>query len=91
MSVGAHPSGDGDLEPSEVLDAGSDGFRADQLERHVGYTADIDLYGGMKLCGVIIAVSTTSLIIESWDSNFHTTNGELSTLAINSVTRISLF
>jgi hypothetical protein len=73
-----------------MLEAGTEGFRADQLERHVGYVADIDLHGGTKLCGVIVAVSTTSLIIERWDSTIHATNGELSTHAIDSVARISL-
>jgi hypothetical protein len=78
------------LEPVEVLDAGTDGFRADQLERHVGYVADIDLHNGTKICAVIVAVSGTSLIIEGWDSTIHATDGELSTLAVDSVTRMSL-
>jgi hypothetical protein len=88
--VRAHSSKDEIIEPVEVLEVGTGGFRADELERHVGYAADIDLHNGTKLCGVILAVSATSLIIEAWDSAIHFTNGELSRVAINSVTRISL-
>jgi|SRR5580704_9617439 hypothetical protein len=88
--LGAHPNRDEGLEPIEVLNAGTEGLRADQIEPHVGYAADIDLHGGTKLCGVIVAVSTTSLIIERWDSVIHATNGELSTVAIDSVARISI-
>lgn len=85
-----HPNSGEGLEPTELLEAGAEGFKADQLERHVGYVADIDLRSGTNLCGVIVAVSPTSLIIECWDSAIHATNGELSTLAIDSVRRISL-
>jgi hypothetical protein len=88
--VGGHWNRDEGREPIEVVEAGTDGFRADQLESHVGYAADIDLRSGAKLCGVIVAVSATSLIIEPWDSTIHATNGELLTLAIDSVTRISI-
>lgn len=88
--VGGNSSRDEDREPLEVLEAGTDGFRADQLERHVGYVTDIDLHNGAKLCGVIVAVSASSLIIEDWDSMVHATNGDLSTLAFESMTRISI-
>jgi hypothetical protein len=88
--VGAHPSRDEHLEPVEVFEGGADGFRASQFEPHVGYAADIDLHGGTKVCGVIVAVSPTSLIIELWDSTLHATDGELSTLAIDSVARITI-
>ena len=88
--VRGHPSRDEGFEPPEVLEAGTDGFRADELKRHVGFAAEIDLHGGSKLCGVIVAVSATSLIIEHWDSRIHATNGGLSTLAIDSVERISI-
>jgi hypothetical protein len=88
--VGAQPSRDGDPESIEVFEAGADGFRSDQLETYVGYLADIDLHTGMKLCGVIVAVSATSLIIEGWDSTIHATNGELSTLSIDSAARIRI-
>ena len=77
-------------EPPEVLESGTDGFGMEQLERHVGYAADIDLEGGTKFCGVIVAVSTTALIIEGWDSTINATNGELSTLASDSILRISI-
>jgi hypothetical protein len=73
-----------------VIEAGADGFRTDQLESHVGYAADIDFHSGAKLCGVIVAVTPTSLIIEGWDSMIHATDGDLSTCATDSVTRISI-
>jgi hypothetical protein len=88
--VGEHSSAHEGREAAEVLEAGTAGFTADQIEPHVGYAADIDLHSGTKLCAVIVAVSATSLIIEGWDSTIQYTNGELSTLAINSVARIGI-
>ena len=88
--MGAHSSGDDSLEPTEVLEAGAAGFTPDQLEPHVGYVADIDLHDESKISGLILAVSSTSLIIEGWDSVVHATSGDLSTLAIEDVVRISI-
>jgi hypothetical protein len=81
-------SGDEGPEATEVLEAGTEGFTLAQLERHVGFVAGLDLISGKKLCGVIVAVSATSLMIEGWDSTIHATNGNLETVAIDSVRRI---
>ena len=88
--MGAQSTGDECLEPAEVLEAGAAGFTADQLEPHVDYVADIYLQNESKISGLIVAVSSTSLIIEDWDSMLHRTNGDLSTLAIKDVARISI-
>jgi hypothetical protein len=88
--VVAHSNKDEGLEPIEVIEAGVEGFRADQLERYVGYVATIDLNHGPQLCGVIVAVSATSLIIERWDPALRATYGDFSKLDIDSVRRISL-
>jgi hypothetical protein len=88
--VVVHSNKDDDLEPVEVQEADVHEFAAEQLERHVGFVADVVLIDETKLSGVIIAVSATSLIIESWDSGTHAINGDLSTIAIESVRRVSI-
>jgi hypothetical protein len=88
--VVAHSSWDDGLEPVEVIEARAGGFAIDQLERQIGFVALIDLINGTQLTGVIRCVSATSLIIECWDSSTHTTNGDLSTVTIEAVRRVSV-
>jgi hypothetical protein len=78
------------LEPTEVIEVGEPGFAQERLESYVGYAADIMLVDGHQLSGVIVAVSATALIVECWDSVSHRANGDLSTVAIGLLQRISI-
>jgi hypothetical protein len=81
--------GDG-LRPTEVIEVDVSGFRVDQLERQVGFVSDITLQDETSLTGLIVAVSEIALILEGWDSTRGVPDGELSTLAIDTVRRIHL-
>jgi hypothetical protein len=85
-----HSSRDDWLEPTEVIEAGHPGFAQQRLERYVGYVADMILLDGSQLSGTIVAVSATCLIIECWNSTTHETNGDLSTVAIDTLQRVSI-
>jgi hypothetical protein len=78
------------LGQTTVLSTTNGGFVSEQIEDHVGYVADFTLADAARISGVIVAVTRDALILEIWDPSVPGTNGDLITVDLKRISRISI-
>jgi hypothetical protein len=78
-----------DSEQIKAAGRSGESFR-DHLERawDIGFVADITLVDGTEFPAVLIAVSSTALVLDHWDVSLRAPAGDPFTLAMRSIAEV---
>jgi hypothetical protein len=73
-----------------VIEADGGPFLSCQLQPYVGFVVDVQTECGGSLSGVIVAVTSSALVLEGWDRALHQPNGELLPISLDVIKRITV-